>query len=259
VIFPQTQAPGEAAQSDFPHMTSLGVTLGGVAFPHLVYHLVLVYSNIEAVQICFLESFESLVEGFERGIWQVGGVPRQHRTDHLGAAIHPPTGTTRGRVASSRCTSASRPAHGAANSAARKCVRLVLTTTSNASYWRLWHPISWRSLATITEVEREDAVLHRQWQLRLERARYDAERARRQYDAVEPENRTVARSLEAQWEDKLRAVEQFEREYESWRHRQQLVLSDDDRDQILALAWPSRTLRAPCGRAAGLSCLSGSP
>jgi DNA invertase Pin-like site-specific DNA recombinase len=92
------------------------------------------------------------------------------------------------------------------------------------------------ALATIAEVEREDAVLHRQWQLRLERARYEAQRARRQYDAVEPENRLVARSLEAQWEDKLRAVEQLEREYESWRHRQQLVLSDDDRDQILALA-----------------------
>ena len=89
VMFPQIHEPGEAAQSDFTYMTSLGVTLGGVPFPHLVYHLVLVYSNIEAVRICFSESFESLVEGFESCIWQIGGVPRQHRTDHLGAAIHP--------------------------------------------------------------------------------------------------------------------------------------------------------------------------
>jgi hypothetical protein len=63
------------------------------------------------------------------------------------------------------------------------------------------------AVATMAEVEREDAALQRQWQLRLERARYEAERAQRQYDAVEPENRLVARSLEAQWEDKLRAVE----------------------------------------------------
>ncbi len=35
-----------------------------------------------------------------------------------------------------------------------------------------------------------------EWALRMERARYEAERARRQYDAVEPENRLVARSLE---------------------------------------------------------------
>ena len=90
VIFPQVHEPGEAAQSDFTHMSSLGVTLGGVPFPHLVYHLVLVYSNVEAIQICFSESFEALVEGFETCLWQViGGVPRQHRTDHLSAAIAP--------------------------------------------------------------------------------------------------------------------------------------------------------------------------
>jgi hypothetical protein len=55
VMFPQIHRPGGDAQSDFTHMECLGVTLGGVAFPHLVYHLVLVYSNIEAVQICFSE------------------------------------------------------------------------------------------------------------------------------------------------------------------------------------------------------------
>jgi transcriptional regulator with XRE-family HTH domain len=89
VIFSQVHAPGEAAQSDFTHMNSLGVTLGGIPFEHLVFHLVLVYSNVEAIQICFSESFESLVEGLETCLWRVGGVPRQHRTDHLSAAIHP--------------------------------------------------------------------------------------------------------------------------------------------------------------------------
>src|SRR5947208_12863559 len=89
VIFPQIHEPGEAAQSDFTYMNSLGVTLGGVPFPHLVFHLMLVYSNVEAIQICFSESYESLVEGFETCLWQIGGVPRQHRTDHLSAAIHP--------------------------------------------------------------------------------------------------------------------------------------------------------------------------
>jgi hypothetical protein len=86
------------------------------------------------------------------------------------------------------------------------------------------------------EVEREEAALSKQWQLRLERARYEAERARRQYDTVEPENRLVARTLEIQWEDKLRAVEQLEREYQGWRQRQQLILTAEDREQILALA-----------------------
>jgi hypothetical protein len=89
VIFPQVHEPGVAAQSDFTHMTDLGVTLGGLPFPHLVFHLVLPYSNVEAVHVCLSESFESLAEGLERCLWQLGGVPRQHRTDHLSAAIRP--------------------------------------------------------------------------------------------------------------------------------------------------------------------------
>jgi len=89
VLFAQSHAPGEAVQADFTHMSSLGVTLGGVPFPHLVYHLVLTYSNVEAVSVCFAESFEALAEGLEHGLWQIGGVPRTHRTDHLGAAIRP--------------------------------------------------------------------------------------------------------------------------------------------------------------------------
>jgi transposase len=89
VMFAQVHVPGEVAQSDFTHMTALGVTLGGVPFAHLVYHLVLTYSNVEAVHVCFSESFESLAEGLEHGLWQIGGVPRQHCTDHMGAAVRP--------------------------------------------------------------------------------------------------------------------------------------------------------------------------
>lgn len=89
VIFPQVHQPGAVAQSDFTHMADLGITLGGVPFPHLVFHLVLTYSNVEAVHICPSESFEALAEGVETCLWQLGGVPRQHRTDHLSAAIRP--------------------------------------------------------------------------------------------------------------------------------------------------------------------------
>ena len=88
VIFEQVHQPGRMAQSDFTHMTELGVTLAGVPFPHLVYHLVLTYSNVEAIQICFSESFEALAEGLEACLWQLGGVPQIHRTDNLSAAVH---------------------------------------------------------------------------------------------------------------------------------------------------------------------------
>lgn len=87
VIFEQVHTPGERAQSDFTHMEDLGITLAGQPFPHLVFHLVLTYSNVEAVTICFSESFEALAEGIERCLWAIGGVPEQHRTDHLTAAV----------------------------------------------------------------------------------------------------------------------------------------------------------------------------
>ena len=89
VFFPQVHEPGVVAQSDFTHMADLGITLGGVPFPHLLFHLVLTYSTVEAVHICSSESFEALAEGLEVCLWQLGGVPQQHRTDHLSAAIRP--------------------------------------------------------------------------------------------------------------------------------------------------------------------------
>jgi hypothetical protein len=87
VIFEQQHLPGERAQSDFTHMEDLGVTIAGEAFAHMLYHLVLTYSNTEAASICFSETFEALAEGLEKALWQIGGVPHQHRTDHLSAAV----------------------------------------------------------------------------------------------------------------------------------------------------------------------------
>ncbi len=87
VIFPQVHQPARMAQSDFTHMEELEITLAGQPFPHLLYHLVLTYSNIEAVSICLSETFEALAEGLEAALWQIGGVPQLHRTDHLSAAI----------------------------------------------------------------------------------------------------------------------------------------------------------------------------
>jgi len=89
VYFEQVHTPGERAQSDFTHMEEFKVTIAGEAFPHLLYHCVLTYSNVEAVSICFAETFEALAEGIERALWQFGGVPEQHRTDHLTAAVKP--------------------------------------------------------------------------------------------------------------------------------------------------------------------------
>jgi excisionase family DNA binding protein len=91
------------------------------------------------------------------------------------------------------------------------------------------------ALAAFDEAEREATVLQRHWQLRRERAQYDVERARRQYHLVEPENRLVARSLEQQWEVKLRAQEELEQTYQQWAAQQHVVLTDSDRQAIVRL------------------------
>lgn len=87
VFFPQVHTPGQLSESDFTDLSGLGVTLGGQAFDHLVYHFVLTYSNWETVTVCFSESFEALSTGLQNGLWELGGVPGAHRTDCLSAAV----------------------------------------------------------------------------------------------------------------------------------------------------------------------------
>jgi hypothetical protein len=76
-------------------MEELKVTIAGKPFPHMLFHLVLTYSNVEAVTVCFSESFEALAEGIEACLWSIGGVPHLHRTDHLTAAVKHQTTTER--------------------------------------------------------------------------------------------------------------------------------------------------------------------
>jgi hypothetical protein len=87
----------------------------------------------------------------------------------------------------------------------------------------------------IEQLEEESRQLERQWTLRRERTRYEAERARRQYEAVEPENRLVARSLERAWEEKLRAVEAVEQEHARWRSQEPLMIGSTERTGLQAL------------------------
>ena len=87
VFFAQVHKPAVVGASDFTHMNSLGVTLAGQPFEHMFYHFVLTYSNWETGTICFCESYESLCEGLQNALWELGGVPKQHRTDCLSAAV----------------------------------------------------------------------------------------------------------------------------------------------------------------------------
>jgi DNA invertase Pin-like site-specific DNA recombinase len=92
------------------------------------------------------------------------------------------------------------------------------------------------SLAAADDIEHERARLHKNWQQQVERARYEAERTRRQYDAVEPENRLVGRELERRWEDALKEQRRLDEEYARFSRNQAAALSAQERGQIRALA-----------------------
>ena len=92
------------------------------------------------------------------------------------------------------------------------------------------------SLRAIEGAERERKRLHDQWRQTRERVRQDVERAERQYRAVEPENRLVARTLEGRWEEALKKQRQVEEDYHRFLARLPATLSEADRQRIRSLS-----------------------
>ena len=92
------------------------------------------------------------------------------------------------------------------------------------------------ALQLIADRKRADAERRRQSELALEQARYEASHARRQYDAVDPDNRLVAGELERRWNECLAAVARLEEQIRSLQDKQPSALGDDERARLLALA-----------------------
>jgi DNA invertase Pin-like site-specific DNA recombinase len=92
------------------------------------------------------------------------------------------------------------------------------------------------SLRVARALERERAQLDVLWEKKLQRARYEAERAERQYHAVEPENRLVARTLERAWEEKLEAERGLQEEHRRQQEQQPRHLTVAEQKTIRELA-----------------------
>lgn len=91
------------------------------------------------------------------------------------------------------------------------------------------------ALAAEENIEADQEAALAQWRLQVERARYEAERAERRYRATEPENRLVARTLEAHWEQRLGELAAAEAELARREHKQGFRLTDQQRERIRAL------------------------
>ena len=92
------------------------------------------------------------------------------------------------------------------------------------------------SLAAVAGVEQQRAELTRQWQLRRERAAIAVDRAARQYQTCEPENRLVARELERRWEEALKQKQRLDDAYDRFLRSAPAELSDSALSSIRALA-----------------------
>lgn len=91
-------------------------------------------------------------------------------------------------------------------------------------------------LAAAEDLEKQRQLLHQNRQQKLERARYESERAARQYGEVEPENRLVVRELERRWEEALQEQTRLQQEYDQFCAERPAKLSATQREQIRQLA-----------------------
>jgi DNA invertase Pin-like site-specific DNA recombinase len=92
------------------------------------------------------------------------------------------------------------------------------------------------SLQAVEAIDKERGRHDQHWRQRLERARYEAERAERQYQAVEPTNRLVARTLEQRWEEALQAEARIQEDYNRFARESPPRLGAAGRDRIRSLS-----------------------
>jgi DNA invertase Pin-like site-specific DNA recombinase len=92
------------------------------------------------------------------------------------------------------------------------------------------------ALAALQELESRDRTISRQWQMRLERAEYEAALAERRYQEVDPSQRLVAGTLERRWNDALLHLEDLKKQAAEFLHQEARVATPEQKAKVLALA-----------------------
>lgn len=116
------------------------------------------------------------------------------------------------------------------------------------------HPVAERALAAldpvqvrvaldaVERVKEQDEALLRQWQMQIERAEYEAQLAQRRYEAVDPENRLVASTLERRWNEALSRLEGARQDFAEHRKAQSRIPDRETEERLLVLAADVRRL-----------------
>jgi DNA invertase Pin-like site-specific DNA recombinase len=92
------------------------------------------------------------------------------------------------------------------------------------------------ALAALEELEARDHTIGHQWQMRLERAEYEAELAERRYQEVDPSQRLVAATLERRWNAALLQLEELKQQASEFQRQHARVATPEQKAKVLALA-----------------------
>jgi excisionase family DNA binding protein len=170
------------------------------------------------------------------------------RCGHCGRKLHVAYGGAHGEAGRYHCKGSF------VNHGGDRCISfgsLRVDQAVGAEIMRLLKPLGIEAALGAIEACKLQATEKRsQIELALKQARYEASLARRQYDAVDPDNRLVAGELERRWNDKLIEVRSLEDELEAFDRQRPLTLGEQERDRLmqlgadLELAWshPAATM-----------------
>ncbi len=92
------------------------------------------------------------------------------------------------------------------------------------------------ALGALRELEVRDQAILRQWQMRLERAEYEAALAERRYQEVDPSNRLVANTLERRWNETLLHLQDLKKQAADFQRKEARVFTPEQKAKVLALA-----------------------
>jgi excisionase family DNA binding protein len=153
------------------------------------------------------------------------------RCGHCGRKLHVAYSGTNGDVGRYHCRGAM------LNHGTDPCISfgsLRVDQSVGAEIIRLLQPLGVEAAVKAIEVRQIQAdEKRRQIALALEQARFEVGRARRQYDAVDPDNRLVAAELERRWNDALCTARDLERELDALTRCQPTALTDDERQGLM--------------------------
>jgi excisionase family DNA binding protein len=155
------------------------------------------------------------------------------RCGHCGRKLHVAYGGTSGEAGRYHCQGAH------LNHGGDRCISfgsLRVDQAVGAEVLRLLKPLGVEAaLHAVAARTAEVAEKRRQMELALQQARYEASHARRQYDAVDPDNRLVAGELERRWNETLMAVRHLEDQLEAVQTQKQPALSEAERERLMQL------------------------